>query len=365
VSESKPGGTGATIPPRRKASDSISSLGRVPARTGKLGAPINLPPRQPEPPPDRGARFRAHLREAFLGNLGLKFLSLVLALTVFLLVNTDRDQHRSARVGLSYRMPTDRVLVTPQLADVTVDVSGPYRRLRRLELDPIEIDLRDGRDAEIPITPNMIKVPSGVTVTSISPPSLRVAFEKRVTRDIVITPVIAGHAEHGYEVGDVTVDGSKVAQASGAEHDIASLTGLRTGEIRVDGKVATFAVTTQLVPPDGIQVQNADNISVTVEIKQKTESRSLGKLAVRVIGDGVDPIAVMTDPPAVEVILSGKVLAIDEAVKNGVVPTIKVTAADVAAHRQVAVQVGTLPGGVGPELNPSKIEVSPVVQPKP
>lgn len=362
---SEPSKPPSTNPPsRRKASDSISSLGRIPARTGNLGKPIGLPPRSPEQGSERGGRIRHHLREAFLGNLGLKFLSLVLALTVFLLVNTDRDQHRSTRVGLTYLLPTDRVLVTPQLADVTVDVSGPYRRLRRLELDPIEIDLRDGRDAEIPITTAMVKVPSGVTVTSISPPTLRVAFEKRVTRDVAVTPVIAGRAEHGYEVGDVTVEPKQV-QASGAEHDIANLTGLRTRELRVDGKNATFTVDTQLVPPDGVQAQNAGTISVTVEIKQKTESRSLGKLAVRVIGDGIDPIAVMTDPPAVEVILSGKVLAIDEAVKNGVVPTIKVTAADVAAHRQVPVLVGPLPGGVGPELNPSKIEVAPVVQPKP
>jgi len=354
VSEStKPPGTN---PPRRKASDSISSLGRIPARRHRH--------RPAEPAPERAGRIRHHLREAFLGNLGLKFLSLVLALTVFLLVNTDRDQHRSVRVGLSYRMPSDRVLVTAQLADVTVDVSGPYRRLRRLELDPIEIDLRDGREADIPITTDMVKVPSGVTVMSISPSTLHVAFEKRVTRDVAITPVIAGRPEHGYEVGDVTVEPKQV-EASGAEHDIASLTGLRTREIRVDNENKTFTRDTQLVPPDGVQVANAGTISVTVEIRQKTESRSLGKLAVHVIGDGIDPIAVMTDPPAVEVILSGKVLAIDEAVKAGVVPTIKVSAADVAAHRQVAVTVGPLPGGVGPELNPSKIEVAPVVQPKP
>jgi hypothetical protein len=368
VSEDKGSGGGAapptTNPSRRKAPDTIGSLGRAPARTGKLGPHIPAPPPDREPERDRVARIKYHLREAFLGNLGLKFLSLVLALTVFLLVNTDRDHHRNVRAAISYLLPTDRVLVTPQLADVTVYVSGPYRRMRRLELDPIEIDLRDGRDAEIPITVDMVKVPSGVTVTQISPSTLRVAFEKLVTREVAVTPVIAGRPKHGYTVGEVKVDPTTVP-AAGGEGEVGKLTDLRTREIRVDGADKSFTAETQIVPPDKITVKLAGPLVVSVEVKEALETRRLGKLAVRVIGDGsIAPIAVMTDPPAIEVVLTGTVLAVDDAVKKGIVPTIKVTAADVAKRRSLPVEVEGVPG-VGIELVPAKIEVAPVVQPKP
>jgi YbbR domain-containing protein len=361
------GGAPTTNPPKRKAPDTIGSLGRAPARTGRIGPHIPLPPAPPEPAPDRGARIKYHLREAFLGNLGLKFLSLVLALTVFLLVNTDRDHDITARVGVSYLLPKDRVMVSPQLAEVKVGLRGPYRRLRRFDdrrIDRIEIDVREGRDAEIAITPDMVDVPSGLIVTSISPASLRVAFEKRVARDVAVTPVIAGRPKHGYIVGEVKVEPAMV-QASGGENDILKLTDLRTREVRVDGKEASFKVETKLVPPENVAVELTGLVEVAIEIKEALETRRLGRLAVRVIGEGIDPIGVITDPPAIEVVLTGTVLAVDDAVKKGIVPTIKVTASDVAAKRSATVVVDGVPAGVGVELVPAKIEVSPVVQPKP
>jgi YbbR domain-containing protein len=72
----------------RNRSETLGSLGRAPARTSR--APINAP-QAPigEPQHDRGT-IRRWLRGALFDNIGLKFLSLVLAATVFLLVNTDK-----------------------------------------------------------------------------------------------------------------------------------------------------------------------------------------------------------------------------------------------------------------------------------
>jgi len=51
-------------------------------------------------------------------NVGLKFLSMVLAVTVFLLVNTDKDREITARVGVSYTMPEDKVLISDRVEEV-------------------------------------------------------------------------------------------------------------------------------------------------------------------------------------------------------------------------------------------------------
>ena len=67
----------------RPRSQTIGTLGRVPARA------ITPRPTIPTPPPERGGggAIRGWLRGAMLDNVGLKFLSMVLAVTVFLLVN--------------------------------------------------------------------------------------------------------------------------------------------------------------------------------------------------------------------------------------------------------------------------------------
>jgi YbbR domain-containing protein len=358
---------------RRKKDDTLGSLGRAPARTGGR-LPSYVAPRPPTatpPPEDRSERVKEFLREAFLGNLGLKFLSLVLALTVFLLVNTDREREITARVGVSYTLPEDRVLVSQRLTELRVTVRGPSRQLRRFderEIDRIELDLRNVSDGEIAITPNMVRLPSGLTLTSISPRSLRVAFEKRVERPVEVTPIVAGRPKHGYVVAGLTPDPAMVTVA-GAEGVIKALTTVRTREIRIDGREDTFVATTELVPPDGVEVSTADAVTVTIDIKEELETRRLGRVAVRVIGDGVDPIAVLTDPAAVEVVLTGTVRAVDAAVDAGIAPTVKITAADVARRRSVPITVAGLPPGIGVELVPAKVEVAPVpkggTKPKP
>lgn len=347
----------------RKKPETIGSLGRAPARTtsGRL-PPYPAPAPRPDPPPDRRSWLRHHLREAFLGNLGLKFLSLVLALTVFLLVNTDRDREISARVGVSYTLPADRVLVSERIGEARVTVRGPWRRLRRFderEIDRIDLDLRSTHDGEIAITPDMVRVPSGLTVTSITPRTLRVAFEKRVEKSVEITPVIAGRPLHGYEVKPPFKVDPVMVKAGGAEGIIKALTTLRTREIRVDGRKEDFTVETQLVPPDGVDIDLTGPVSVTVPIGVQLETKRLGKVAVRIVGpDGAEVTGAVADPPAVDVVLNGPVAAVEDAVASGIVPTVKL-GGDATRRRTVEVQVaGKLPPGVGIELVPEKVEIA-------
>src|SRR4051794_16049068 len=99
----------------RKKSETLGALGRSPART-------SLPPPTPvEPPSERGA-LRRWIHSALLDNVGLKFLSMVLAITVFLLVNTDKAGELTARVGVSYTLPDDKVLMSDRIEEVRVTV---------------------------------------------------------------------------------------------------------------------------------------------------------------------------------------------------------------------------------------------------
>jgi hypothetical protein len=127
----------------RSRSETLSPLGRAPARSTKP-PPIPPPPIVPDPPPERGA-IRRWLQSAMFDNVGLKFLSIVLAVTVFLLVNTDKDREIAARVGVSYTLPEDKVLVSDRIDEVRVTIKGAWRRLRKFderEVDRINLDLR-------------------------------------------------------------------------------------------------------------------------------------------------------------------------------------------------------------------------------
>jgi YbbR domain-containing protein len=336
----------------RKRPDTISNLGRAAGRqTPKTPLPSS-------PPPDRGV-LRRWIHSALFDNLGLKFLSMVLAVTVFLLVNTDRDREITARVGVSYTMPDDKVLVSERLEEVRITIKGPWQRLRKFderELDRVNIDLRRAQSGDVTITPDMIELPSGLTITSISPRTVRVAFDRRIEKLVEVSTQLAGRPLHGYVVSEVKPNPSTI-RVRGAQGTVAALSSLRTREVSVEGRAESFVADTELVTPDGVEPVGGAQVSVQVAIDEELVTRKLPGLVVGVAGDA-DPAKWQVSPAQVEVTLTGSLLAVEKA-KAALVPVVKLSAGDTKA-RELPVSIEGLPPGIGVRISPERVKISPV-----
>ncbi len=341
----------------RQRSETIGNLGRAPARQ-------SLPPPSPPPDPERGA-LRRWLHEALLQNVGLKFLSLVLAVTVFLLVNTDRDREITARVGVSYTLPDDKVLVSDRLEEVRVTIKGPWQRLRRFderEIDRINLDLRHARTGDFTITSDLIGLPSGLTITSISPRTVPIAFDRRVEKVVEVTPQLAGRPLHGYVVSEVKPVPATV-KVRGAESTLNALSAVRTYEVPVDGRAEMFTAETKVVTPDGVETVASNEVLLQIAIDEELVTRRLPGLAVRVVGEGVDPTRWSVAPAQVDVMLTGSLLAVEKA-KAALAPVVHLSASDTKA-REIAVSLDGLPPGIGVRISPERVKISPIKAPPP
>jgi YbbR domain-containing protein len=341
---------------RRPRSDTIGNLGRAAARTTK--PPVSTPP--PEPPPSERYGIRKFIHGALFENLGLKFLSMVLAITVFLLVNTDRDREISARVGVSYTLPDDKVLVSDRLDEVRVSIKGPWQRLRRFderELERINIDLRRAQTGDVYIAPDMVAVPSGLRVTSISPRTIRVVFDRRLEKIVEVSPQLVGRPMHGYVVTEVRSMPTTV-KVRGAERALKMLFSVRTQEVSVDGRTEAFATDTKIMTPDDVEPADSPQVTVQIQIEEELVTRKLPGLAVRVGGEGVDPARWQVSPAQVDITLTGTLLAVEKA-KVALAPVVKPSAND-TRPREVAVSIEGLPPGVGVKISPERVKISPV-----
>lgn len=348
----------------RARSETIGPLGRSPARQPR---PSSLPP-PPEPrgpapgsvPPadaSKGAVGR-WLRGAFLDNLGLKFLSMVLAVTVFLLVNDDKDREITVRVPVAYSLPDDKVLVSERLDEVRVTIKGPWRRLRKFderELGRISLDLRNAPTGEISITPDLVNAPSGVTIAAISPRTMRVTFDKRAEKLVEVIPAVAGRAQHGYMLLEIKSEPA-TAKVRGAEKLLAALPSVRTREVSLEGRTETFTAPTHLVPPDGIEVVGSDAVTVHVQIDEELVTRKVPSLMVTMKGEGVDPTRWTITPRQVDVTLTGALLAVEKA-RNTITPVVVIRA---DKGREGEVSVEGLPPGVGIRISPERVRIAPV-----
>jgi len=347
----------------RPRSQTIGTLGRAPARVTRPPAlaPAPVVPPQP-PPPERGA-VRRWLRSAMFDNLGLKFLSMVLAVTVFLLVNTDKDRETTVRVGVSYTLPEDRVLVSERVDDVQVTIKGSWRRLRKFdprEVDRVHLDLRRATAGDIAISKDMIHLPSGVAITSISPRYIRVAFDKRLDKIVEIAPAVTGRPQHGYQVDEIKPLRATV-KLRGAEGMLAALASVRTQEISLEGRTESFVAETEVIPPEGVECVGNTRISVQIRIDEALVTRKLPGVGVAVRGDG-DLSRWTVSPAQVDVTLTGALLAVEKA-RASLVPVVKATPD--ARPREVEITIEGVPPGVGVKLSPEHAKLVPAKPPAP
>jgi YbbR domain-containing protein len=338
----------------RKRADTISGLGRAAARATRPPSP------PPEPAPVERFGIRKFIHGALFDNLGLKFLSMVLAITVFLLVNTDRDREISARVGVSYTLPDDKVLVSDRLDEVRISIKGPWQRLRRFderELERINIDLRRAQSGDVYITPDMVTLPSGLRVTQISPRTIRVAFDRRVEKIVEVVPELVGRPMHGYMVTEVRPLPT-TTKVRGAERALKGLTSVRTSDVSVDGRAETFITEAKIVAPDDVEPTGSGSVQIQIHIDEELVTRKLPGQIVRATGDGIDPARWQVTPAQVEVTLTGSLLAVEKA-KAALTPVVRLSAND-TRPREVAVSIDGLPPGIGVRISPERVKISPV-----
>ena len=181
-------------------------------------------------------------------NIGLKLVSLFLALVVWFFVSAPRRQPSSQRafaaslslVGLSRQY----IITTEVPAQVSVRV-----RARRPDLDSISsrtleasVDLswvgRPG-DATFTLRPQHLNLPPDVEVVSIDPNKLRFRVEQVRQRTVAVRPFLDGSPPPGFVVGSATASPDRVLIA-GPASQLLTMTEVGTERIIMTGRTATF-----------------------------------------------------------------------------------------------------------------------------
>ncbi|MBX3162740.1 MAG: hypothetical protein KF773_42655 [Deltaproteobacteria bacterium] len=354
----------------RQRSQTIGTLGRAPARQSSPQPVTPVPPREPDRDDAGPGPLRRWMRGAIFDNPGLKFLSLILAVTVFLLVSTDKDREITVRVPVKYDYPADKVLVSGVLEEVTLTIKGPWRVLQRFddrELGRIRLDLMSATTSgefEVAITPDLVtQLPPRLTVTSMTPKSVRVQFDKKIEKLVAVVPSTTDHAQYGYKVFETKVT-PPIVRVRGGEKSLQAVTSVSTADVDLADRRDTFDTQVGLAPPPGVElVEPKQRVSVHVRIEEALVIKTYTAQKVVVKLEGVDAAApnapkFTVDPEEVEVTLSGPTLAVDAAAKLPLV--VRAGAADVRGARKADVVIEGLPPLVGHRISPERVTLTPV-----
>ena len=302
---------------------------------------------------------RPWLLRAFTDELPLKLVSLVIAVTLFVIVRSDKDAATGSYVKVIYTLPQDRVLVSDPVGEVRVGVRGPWTRLQRFDeraVEPIRVDLKQlSPDGKVHFDESMLKLPLGLRVASITPAEVQLAFEPREVRELPVSAVLDGEPADGFRVTHVTTQPSMV-HLDGAKSVVDALTSVRTRPLKVSGAHAPVVGEVLLEnPPAHAHYIDAQQVVVHAEVQPAIVERTFDALPVRVLG--LSRLDAQVEPPAVRVILRGPsdlVLGLKLGQLSMDVDGALVDTRPPARYLR-PVTVGNLPPGVAAEVQPDAV----------
>ena len=210
------------------------------------------------------------LRRTFVQNVGLKLISLLLAIGLWMVVVVrDPVAEVEMKVPIEFHnVPESLEIDSASFTEAQVRVRGPGRLVHRLRSGDVraEIDLSAVHPGSrtFDLSSRNVRVPQDLEVVQIVPGQFQLSFDDRKTRTIEVHPRVTGKFAEGMRVAQVVAEPSSI-MISGPRRRIETVEAATTDPVDVSGAMdrATF-VTQAYVPDPLIQVVHPTPIRVTV-----------------------------------------------------------------------------------------------------
>ncbi len=259
-----------------------------------MATPMITPPLKAAPPGRRtqpaagGSRFAwAGLMRGVKSNIGLKLLSLVLAIGLWMFVNAG--QHgalESFQVPISYRdLPAGFLITNPHPEFVRIQVAGP-RTLLSL-IDPARLTLHldltgvGVGQASFKIGSDSFAVPRQTDVTSVLPSQIVLDVDRIVTRSLPVRLIAEGAPAEGYKIASTEVIPPRI-DVRGPSRELARLDEVQTEPLAIEGISADLDRTIDLTAPGGSARLQTGEVEAKVALQPVIASREFRDVRVQV-----------------------------------------------------------------------------------
>jgi len=216
-----------------------------------------------------GIIHRSFFQRIFVHNIGLKLVSLLLAIGLWTVVSGDPIAEVEMKVPIEFHnLPDNLEIDSASFTEAQIRVRGPERVIHRLQAADLhaEIDLASVRPGErtFDLTSRQVRVPRDLEVVQIIPGQFHLSFDNRETRTVEVRPRVTGNFASGLRVKQVTADPSSVI-ITGPRRRVEAVEDATTDPVDISGAITRASFVTQAFVPDPlIQVVHPTPIRVTV-----------------------------------------------------------------------------------------------------
>jgi YbbR domain-containing protein len=211
------------------------------------------------------------VRRAFVHNIGLKAVSVLLAIGLWFVVARDPIAEVEMRVPIEFHnLPDNLEIDSASFTEAQIRVRGPERLIHRLQSTDAraEVDLKSigsgAGERTFDLTSRQIHVPPDLEVVQIIPGQFHLSFDNRATRVVEIRPRITGNFASGMRLSQTIADPPSI-MITGPRRRVEAVEAATTDPVDVSGSMTRASFMTQAYIPDPlIQVVHPTPIRVTV-----------------------------------------------------------------------------------------------------
>ncbi len=298
------------------------------------------------------------MRSFFTENLGLKTLSVVLALLLWFAIAGEAASEMGLQVPLELRnVPPDLELTGDTVDAVEVRVRASAGIIHGLSPGDVsaQIDLAGSTEGEriVHLASDSIRVPFGVRVVRIAPSILTLNFERTLHKLVSVRPRVVGRPADGYEVAELLSEPAQV-RVAGPKSRVHETESAFTEPISLDAVKETVSEEVSLGLEDPLlRIQGSPRVRVTARIRELQETRTLDGVVIEVRGG-----AAALRPATVELVLRGSAAQLRRIQPGDVKAYVELAGAEAGAQRPVEVEIAPGLRGVSlQEARPAAVTV--------
>jgi diadenylate cyclase len=213
--------------------------------------------------------MRNFFQRVVLHNLGLRLISLCLAIGLWLAVARDPVAEVAVEVPIEFHhIPDNLEISSEHIPQAQVRVRGPEQVVRRVQPDDVhaEIDLTGTKPGErtFDLSSQQVRQPRDLEVVQVVPSQLHLSFDERLSRVVEVHARVVGTFAHGYRIAQIEVDPPQIS-ISGPRKRVETVEAAITDPVDASGTMLrnTF-VTHAYVSDPLVQVVHPGPVRVTV-----------------------------------------------------------------------------------------------------
>jgi diadenylate cyclase len=216
-----------------------------------------------------GFFHRSFFQRIFVHNIGLKLVSLLLAIGLWTVVARSPVAEIEMKVPIEFHnLPDNLEIDSASFTEAQIRIRGPERLIHQLQAADVhaEVDLASVQSGErtFDLTGRQVRVPQDLEVVQIIPAQFHLSFDNRETRTVEVRPRVTGNFASGLRVKQVIADPPNV-MITGPRRRVEAVEDATTDPVDVSGAMTRASFVTQAYVPDPlIQVVHPTPIRVTV-----------------------------------------------------------------------------------------------------